>query len=398
MKKPAANDVARPRPELDPTAVPAVFQGGDFHPVEVDTKPAPMVLCRPSMSHTDLLLQCQWPFSREVPYDAPGEEAVFGTGYHGLMATAMQHNVVEVKAKGDPALLERVNSTLAELRPWLRGGNPWKVDWIGQTNQIFIERSMAYNPNGSVGRFISNPDESHVYHDASRHELPGTLDFASLPDRPKVPLLILDYKTGYEVGTPLESGQLKSIALAFSDIHSRSRVVIGFVHAPSNSRPTIYADEIDPKDLRSHGLRLREAFSRIGDGSLRPGDHCRYCPGRSICPTQTNALAALKSNPNQALTSERVGAIHQALNLYDGLSKTLREQIRSWVKDNGPAVRPDGKVVDLVSKAFSNLSQASIMRAMGPIEGGKELERLEKAGAIERGERMELRAEPERGK
>jgi hypothetical protein len=72
--------------------------------------------------------------------------------------------------------------------------------------------------------------------------------------------------------------------------------------------------------------------------------------------------------------------------------KRLREEMRAYVAKNGPCPRPDGQLVDLVPRPRTNLSQASVVRAYGPLKGVKVLAKLKKDGAIEEKENLELRA------
>jgi hypothetical protein len=92
------------------------------------------------------------------------------------------------------------------------------------------------------------------------------------------------------------------------------------------------------------------------------------------------------------LTAERVGAIHQATAEFDRLRDWLREEMRAWVSIHGPGVRPDGQLVDLTPRTKTNLSQASIVRALGPLKGGKMIAKLKSLGAIETKTNLELRA------
>ena len=81
----------------------------------------------------------------------------------------------------------------------------------------------------------------------------------------------------------------------------------------------------------------------------------------------------------------------ERLNHYDSkIASLLRDEMRRWVEANG--VASDGReMIDLVPRAFSNLSQSSIKRALGEARGAEELARLDALGCIERGERLELR-------
>ena len=112
-------------------------------------------------------------------------------------------------------------------------------------------------------------------------------------------------------------------------------------------QPMVYEDMLSSGDLQAHRKALRTAMNNIGNGWLRPGEWCPHCPAFRSCPTQTTTLVQIKRGTG-ALTSERVGAIHQALAEYVKLEEYLKDEMRAWVKANGPAARPDGKEVDLI--------------------------------------------------
>jgi hypothetical protein len=367
----------------------------DFTPVEIATSPSgkQLPLTRrfmPSASSTDLLLACQWPFGRYVPRGGSSEEADYGTAFHKAIAERPQRG----KEEEEP---DHVRTTRAYVQEWLDGKNPWGVVW----DEPMKEVSNAYDIYTRKWRPTTSPtEEDHAYLGAASDELPGTADLVSRAARKKENFrLILDYKTGYDVaGAPLESGQLLSLALAFS--HPKERVVVGYIHTPKDGVPTIYADEVFRDRLDGHALSLKTAWGNIGAGVLKPGPWCKYCPARSICPTTTSALAELKAPQGQALTADRVGAIHQALATYEDLAKTLRANIRNWVATNPDAVatRPDGKHLEIRQKAFTNLSMSSIERALGKAKAADVIADLEKKGCVERGMRDELWAVPEKGK
>jgi len=190
--------------------------------------------------------------------------------------------------------------------------------------------------------------------------------------------------------SPGESGQLRTLALALSHIMKVTRIVVAYFHAPAGGLPEVYADEITFKDLAAHRAALNAAMAHVGTGWLRPGPWCGTCPALSACPTQTSTLVALKRSTGP-LTAERVGAILETTAQYDKLRDMLRDEARGWIRKNGPAVTPSGSVYELVEKDVTNLSQASIVRALGELKGRKEIERLKRLGAIETSKRVELR-------
>ena len=153
--------------------------------------------------------------------------------------------------------------------------------------------------------------------------------------------------------------------------------------------------------LRTHAKKLRKALLRIDDGSMRPGPWCTTCPARDDCPTQNNDLLARSSTlvglANKQLllpevTAENVGHLHLLIAEFNRLEKPTKEAIRAWVRAHPEveATREDGKVLRFISKGYTNLSQASILRAYGKKAGERLIKKLKKDGAIEEGKREEL--------
>lgn len=361
----------------------------------------------PSASKTDLLFACTWPFGKTVKREEVGERTRFGSAFHETMeeikplpAKSTIKRIAEKWGIDREELESRIYEASPVIAKWLSGGNMWGLDFTKAGIQTEI--SVAINPRTGEARLLPDgPGEHHDYPGRLPGEVPGTADVVSVIVQPKnaglKTLLVLDHKSGWNVAqgwqpqTPAESGQLRTLALALAKLYQTDQVIVAFFHAPLEGQPTVYADMLASEDLISHRKALKSAMSNVGSDWLRPGPWCPLCPGFSICPTQTTTLVELKRGSG-ALTAERVGAIHQAANLYDNLREKLREEMRAWVTKNGPGIRPDGALVDLVEKEVTGLSQASIVRALGPLKGGKEIERLRKMGAVETKKRLELRA------
>ena len=192
-----------------------------------------------------------------------------------------------------------------------------------------------------------------------------------------------------------ENKEKKStLALAAAKLYGCNNAIVGFMHAPAGFTPTIYADTFDADDLNRHAANLLEAENRRDSGFIRPDFYCRYCQTFSACPVNQPALIELR-NGKALQSAEDVGAAHQKLSemkkRFESMADVIDGEIRSWIRQNGEAIRPDGRPVDFVSRPFTNLSQASIIRALGKLEGGRLIERLKKLGCIESGERKELR-------
>lgn len=373
----------------------------------VETPPAELVrLVRPTMSKTDLLFQCSYPWFKSVHPEVVGEPARFGSAFHEGAEAALGGKKFNIKAAAkkweiDPtALSERINTAMPVLMKWLRGENMWGLDFT--RGKVSTEVTAALNLVDSTAptRFLSGgPGDAHDYPQAGPDEFPGTADLTSLvnPRGPNRILLVLDHKSGFNVAadwqprTPAENGQLRSLATAFSDLYDPDLVIVAFFHAPLDGVPIVLADELTTGDIGTHRTELQRAWRRLGNGWLHPGDHCAYCPAWSVCPTNTTSLTVLQRSGGP-LNSQRVGAIHQAMGEFNRMADKLRAEIRDWVTRNGVGERPDGQTVELVEKTVERLSKASVLEALGPAKGNAMLDSLRACGALAEKPQMELRA------
>jgi hypothetical protein len=360
----------------------------------------------PTASKTDRFLGCQWWVGKPITDSNVGHGALYGSAFHEVMAG------VEPKQACAKFGIEEVDDIIARakaatdiLKTWLRGGNPWQLRF--DTWRISKEISISYNIETATARACAPPTvDAHEYADREDDEIPGTVDllgigcastkFAHLKKpTPKVDaVLIGDHKSGYDIGSPHESGQLLTLALAACRLYKVDKAYIFFLHAPGHMEPTIYADVVDADGLQAHADALQAANAKINDGTLRPDYYCKWCQAFSVCPSNAGALVELRGK-RTLVTAEDVGAAHlrlqEARKRFEGLSSQIDNEIRVWIAKNGSAVRPDGREVGFVDRPFTNLSQASIIRALGEIKGRREIERLKKLGCIESGERPELR-------
>ena len=384
--------------------------------------PPPTRVYLPTASKTDHLFACTWPFGKNVPREEVGERTRFGSAFHAVLEKGLRRRVpsyghtipqAELAAiTGDLAkkwkvdvdeLQERVTDSFPVIYNWLDGGNMWGLDFLKAGLQLEI--ASAFNPTTGEARILKNgagPD--HDYPERQPGEVPGTADVVcvtpcGMKKGNQVPrrLLILDHKSGWNVGadwqprTPAELGQLRTLACAFAKIHGIDNVIVAFFHARRGAEPIVVADELTPSDLEAHRKALKAAMRNVGSEWMRPGPWCTTCAARKICPTKAPVLAELKRTAGP-MTATRIGAIHQILGEYRHLEEDLVSEMRAWIKANGPGVRPDGRSVDLVPRKRSNLSMASIIRAYGPLAGGKLIAKLKADGAIEELENLELRS------
>jgi uncharacterized protein DUF2800 len=380
----------------------------------IDTK---TITVLPSASATDRFLACAYPWGKVVDaFEGEVDAAArFGSAFHEGLAFriakkgAQKHYRALAKKYGDDinpsALRDRIDAAYPVLTTWLGGDNPWGIDFTRW--ELHVEKAYAYNIEAETARWCDNASENHEYLDRQPNELPGTADvIAANSFRRNNPkwnppkfgsrnfVLILDHKSGWEVGSPRESGQLRSLALGGCRLYNANRAIVAFLHAPENMAPTVYADTLDADDLKQHAADLRDANARAGDGSMKPGEHCKYCRVFSVCPTNAGALVQLRGS-FAIRSAEDAGLAHQTLGefrrRFASIDAAVDAEIRAWITKHGDALRPDGREVGFVERDYTNLSQASIVRALGKLEGGRLIQKLKKLGCIEESKRRELR-------
>jgi hypothetical protein len=371
--------------------------------VSVEAPPTELVrLVRPTMSKTDLLFACSYPWFKSVHAETVGERTRFGSAFHEGAEAILRGKRFNAKASAKKwdvdvdELRDRVGSALPVLLKWLRGSNMWGLDFT--RGKVSTEVTAALNMAGGPTRLLpGGPGNAHDYPEALEEEFPGTADLISVAESNSRILLVLDHKSGWNVAadwqprTPAENGQLRSLATAFADLYAPDLVIVAFFHAPLEGLPQVMADELTPVDLEAHRIELKRAWKRLGNGWLHPGDWCSYCPAWSACPTNTTSLTVLQ-RAGGPLTAQRVGAIHQARREFNRMSDRLGEEIRAWVAANGPGECPDGSTVELVEKMVERLSKSSVLAALGPDKGSAMLDSLRSCGALAEKAQLELRA------
>jgi hypothetical protein len=368
---------------------------------------------QPSASKTDLLLQCARPFG-DVDIDtSPARiEARYGSAFHLCMAGALRGQTIDceiaLKQYDCPhsstdvaALREHVADAWCELDDWLAGSNIWDEP----LTVVTIEQSYAYNLTTCILRETTLEEETHTY-DLRPGEIGLTADLVFRGERSGIQG-VLDHKTGKweDYSTPSALGQMRTLGLALN----AERLAI-LHHPPGSVSPAIYAETWSGH--WKHQAALRAAFERAGDGSLRPGDECRFCPARGDCPARGVeilenaaslvglAASALVKAPPEGMTLEAqaaaAGKLHLFLAEFERLAKLGRAELRGFVETaRGLGVevhRPDGKRLAMVSRRSERLSKKSILNALGAAEGEKMLARLREAGALVEVEGEELRA------
>jgi hypothetical protein len=368
------------------------------------TNTAAARLIEPTASATDRFLGCSWPWGKPATDNVVGYEARFGLAFHTVLEAHLRHRgrgadkiisrIAKKAAKHhdvDGAEVdERVNGALPVLRAFLAGDNQWSISFDAWG--LAYEVALAYNVVTGTARGVDLPTaDTHEYLDRLPGEIPGTFDLLGASHEA---VLVVDHKSGFDVGSPIESGQLLTLALAAARNTDADHAFVAFMHAPKGTAASVYADRIDKETLDRHASALLEAHGRRGSGTLRPDFYCKWCRAYSACPTNRPALVELRGK-SALKTPEDVGAAYERLRehqrRFEAMADIVDAEIRHWIRENGDAICPSGREVGFVERPFTRLSQQSIVDALGKVAGGRMIEKLRKLGAIESGTRKELR-------
>jgi hypothetical protein len=336
-----------------------------------------------------------------IPEGDTSEAAEYGTAFHAYMATLLSGGEVAIKDDGMRAHVAEAHRCLSR---WL------EVNGYGfHTPQVEVAFALR-RPEPTVAwssRVISGPTaEGHVYEDVAEGEVPGTADLVEVPPEPG-PILILDHKTGTwgDYSHPEKLPQLLHLGVAACLVHGADSFIPAILHAPVNGIPLVYEGpriQLDSPEVESFLTRLARQLARVGDGSMRPGKWCRYCPARSQCPAKTGELLkqagdlvekanlvgselVLVGNSNMLSAEERMGRLHLLQTRFRELDRKATEEIKRAMKEDSTLepVRPDGKKLVLSTQTRTSLSQAGIKRAYGKVKGDEIIAKLTADGAIE---------------
>jgi PD-(D/E)XK nuclease superfamily protein len=367
-----------------------------------------------SASNTDLFLGCQRPFDPEVELDERDStpEMNYGSAFAETMATyatksagAKEALAIAEKWKlGDEDLDRFTGHTIRAwnyLRNWLTGDNPLKRKF----KIVRVETPMATHLSEQKGKLVTVTRETKLdleshHYDLDEGEIGGTPDRTLVSADGKVKI-VMDDKTGEDrqgfYANPSGMGQLRTLALQTDATH------VAVFHSPrSGGSDSIYLDPMPTKELASHHSALRLAMSRVGDGSLRPGPHCKYCPARGSCPANYGEMVTATAKSVSALTKVNLGSLSETVDRgvfthtwrnLEKMAKIARDLIKEEVREGALYEEPfGGGTLKLLPKSKREISLKSIREALGEKAGAEEIERLTKIGAVRTIEWEELRA------
>jgi hypothetical protein len=356
-------------------------------------------------SKVGLLLECQRPFDPEVELDPEeiGEGALYGTEFHRLMARMREGHRDAVVGQMGPHL----KAAWECLQKWLGGDNEWGKFEIVSGEQPLASRFLpAGRAHLVFSRHCDFQEEGHHY-DLKPGEIGGTPDL--LARRVKVAkndpigdstifdiFAVIDYKTGsYEDYSNPKTPQMLTLAL------QTGADIVAILHTPPGGLPVVYARQVTREELIAHAKRIQKARHRIGDGSMRPGGYCRWCPAKGSCPTQVGELiqkttalaeAAIGRAGISADTMPDLGRFLPMATELEKLLKVARDFAKEEVRNGAVIERADGKVYTLQTVTRESLSKSSVVEALGKTAGEKEIDRLRELGVIKTTTYEELRA------
>ncbi len=166
-------------------------------------------------------------------------------------------------------------------------------------------------------------------------------------------IYLADYKTGFVQQARVSvHWQMKIMALIVSRVFKKYRVraEILALRDDGNVWPDMY--EFDAMELDEIMLKVLDTLHAIeemrkiidelgglpGDFPTHSGEHCRYCPAFSVCPSKINLVRHLATAPETlkdglALTPENARAAHFRLNDVEDLVKRLRKQVDDFARE-----------------------------------------------------------------
>jgi len=151
---------------------------------------------------------------------------------------------------------------------------------------------------------------------------------------------IIDYKTGrLEVDPAPSNAQLKGLVAAFAYERSPQKVWVAIV-GPFQS-PQISIAVYDQKAILQAQLETWDLIDGINKADARryPGDHCRYCRAKAVCPElQGVAVVAPKQLGVVDSTVAKAAVVEAARGLSDDKLAMLMEgyQLRQWANEAIP--------------------------------------------------------------
>ena len=151
--------------------------------------------------------------------------------------------------------------------------------------------------------------------------------------------LCIDYKFGrIPVPHAKENKQLKWLAALIDRKYSVTSVTVCIIQ-PSAGGFTMHTyDKAALKKARASVLRVLRKIEK-GNGPLKAGTHCKYCPARVTCPASNKQVSALASvSKVDLLSPDQMAQTLDMLETVESTVRAIRKRATEMLKEDGKAI------------------------------------------------------------
>ncbi len=186
---------------------------------------------------------------------------------------------------------------------------------------------------------------------------------------------VRDFKTGQDCGDPAASWQIRLQALCVGrhEDEGADMVDAGFTYIDEAGQERTVAHTFDSLDfdlateeLRGILARVQEMEAVVAKGetpTTHLGDHCKYCPCLSFCPSQTALVRAMLPELERidgliaALSPMQMGEAWTKLRQIKTLTARIEDAIKVSAGVNGGVPLPNGKHLRMVPSSRSSFDR-----------------------------------------
>lgn len=329
----------------------------------------------PTCSKLDRVIRC--PLSELLPHtpDAPTTHTTAGADRH-----------------------ERVAEVLSGDAP--RDSIPWNVHEVlglPPDAEMHVECALSFSFLTDTSAHIGDNLKRAYPRDPGA--LYGTADIvAVLADR----VVVVDWKGGHAwLPDAAENWQLRALAMMACDAFKRDRATIATVrlHDHGCGKPDVA--ELDASDNADTLADVTNAMNiiQIAESSPinsrpapRPGEWCRYCPGRNSCPAFDASARELQTIAGDGAWLERMrveierdpGRVYEFAERGKKILAEVWKLLEYRADTGGCFALPDGSTVERVSEERRSIDATKAIDVLRSVGAEDAVELSVTVGAIER--------------
>ena len=229
--------------------------------------------------------------------------------------------------------------------------------------------------DGSVRLLGSRLARAYV---CGEYEVPGTVDLVATDVMSDVPVAV-DWKTGFaDVPHPSVNLQVGFAAYCVAAESGAGEVEGRIAYHRGGGVPRVERHRFDSWELDGFLERLQRIHAaaleaRGRQTTLRPGEHCRYCPALASCDAQTglarDMLPVLAETQRRLtmLTPEQAGEAWQKLRAIKQLADHVEEGLKAMARQQ-PLPLPNGQVLKETRShavSFNKSTALALLRERG---------------------------------